>query len=373
MKSRDTPQERSQSDEHFMRLAIKEASRGLGLTAPNPAVGAVIVKNGRLLAKGYHRAAGLPHAEIDAIRKLEDRRWKIGDRSHPKLQTPNSQLPAAGSTLYVTLEPCSSYGKTPPSTGAIIATGISRVVYGTRDPDKRHLGQATKILRKAGIEVTESILVQECTALNTHWNHRNKTGLPWVVAKAGMSLDGRLDSPSHRRWITSAASRREAMSLRSSVEAILVGGGTVRADDPSLTIRGIKLAKKHPQPWRVVWSKSGKLPKKSKLLADAHRERTLVFTGMTLRKVLQELGKRGVSSVLIEGGGHTLGEAFDRNLVDEVRFFIAPVIQGGTIPAVGGGRRGSHSSATQLTDVIYKRISSDVMVSGKVLRKQKSR
>jgi diaminohydroxyphosphoribosylaminopyrimidine deaminase/5-amino-6-(5-phosphoribosylamino)uracil reductase len=356
-----------------MRLAIKEASRGLGLTAPNPAVGAVIVKNGRLLAKGYHRAAGLPHAEIDAIRKLEDRRWKIGDRSHPKLLTPNSQLPAAGSTLYVTLEPCSSHGKTPPCTGAIIATGISRVVYGTRDPDKRHLGRATKILRKAGIEVTEGVLAEECAALNAYWNHRKRTGLPWVIAKAGMSLDGRIDSPPHRRWITSTASRKEAMHLRASVEAILVGGGTVRADDPSLTIRGIKLAKNHPQPWRVVWSRSGKIPKKSKLLADAHRDRTLVYTGMTLRKVLRELGKRGISSVLIEGGGHTLGEAFDRNLVSEAHFFIAPVIQGGSVQAVGGRGRGSRAPAIQLTDVIHKKIGSDVMVSGKVLREQKSR
>ena len=367
MKSRDKPQESSQSDEHLMRLAIKEASRGLGLTAPNPAVGAVIVKNGRLLAKGYHRAAGLPHAEIDAIRKL------IPDFIfHPSSFSLPPRL-LAGSTLYVTLEPCSSHGKTPPCTGAIIAAGISRVVYGTRDPDKRHLGRATKILRKAGIEVTEGILLQECTALNAHWNHRNTRGLPWVIAKAGMSLDGRIDSPPHQRWITSTASRKEAMHLRASVEAILVGGGTVRADDPSLTIRGIKLAKNHPQPWRVVWSRSGKIPKKSKLLADAHRDRTLVFTGMKLRKVLRELGKRGISSVLIEGGGHTLGEAFDQNMVDEVRFFIAPVIQGGSVPAVEGRGRGSRAPAIQLTDVIYKRIRSDVMVSGRVLRKQRNR
>ncbi|MCE9542961.1 MAG: bifunctional diaminohydroxyphosphoribosylaminopyrimidine deaminase/5-amino-6-(5-phosphoribosylamino)uracil reductase RibD [Verrucomicrobia bacterium] len=367
MKSHGTAQRRSQSDERFMRLAIKEAARALGLTAPNPAVGAVIVKNGRLLAKGYHRAAALPHAEIDAIRKL------IPDFSlQPSAFSPMPR-PLTGSTLYVTLEPCSSHGKTPPCTGAIIAAGISRVVYGARDPDKRHLGRATKILRKAGIEVTEGVLAEECAALNAHWNNRNTRGLPWVIAKAGMSLDGRIDSPPHRRWITSTASRKETMHLRASVEAILVGGGTVRTDDPSLTIRGIKLAKNHPQPWRVVWSRSGKIPKKSKLLADAHRDRTLVFTGMTLRKVLQELGKRGISSVLIEGGGHTLGEAFDRNLVDEVRFFIAPVIQGGTVPAVEGHGRGSRAPTIQLTDVIHKKIGSDVMVSGKVLRKQKSR
>ena len=336
------PRPAPKSDERFMRLAIREASRALSQTAPNPAVGAVIVKGGKVIAKGYHHAAGLPHAEIEAIRKL----------------TPAQ---VCGATIYITLEPCSSHGKTPPCTAAIIASGISRVVYGSTDPDKRHRGRAAAILKKAGISVTSGVIAEECASLNTHWIHRVSTGLPWVIAKAGMSLDGRIDSPPHRRWITSAASRRVAMKLRASVEAILVGGGTVRADDPSLTIRGIKLPKEHPQPWRIVWSRSGKIPKKSKLLTDAHRARTLIFTGMTLRKVLQELGKRGISSVLIEGGGHTLGEAFKRNLVDEVRFFIAPIIQGGNVPAVCG-----HITPARLKDVTYKKISSDVMVSGRV-------
>ena len=342
-----------------MRLAIKEASRALGLTAPNPAVGAVIVKNGRVIAKGYHHAAGLPHAEIEALRKLRNK--EAGAKKSLQLQTPNSKLPAAGSTLYVTLEPCSSHGRTPPCTKAITASGISRVVYGATDPDKRHRGRASKILKKAGISVTESILEEECAALNTHWNHRVTTGMPWVIAKAALSLDGRIDSPPHRRWITSAASRKEAMLLRASVEAILVGGGTVRTDDPSLTIRGLKLPKKHPQPWRVVWSHSGKIFKECKLLCDAHRDRTLVFSGMTLRKVLQELGKHGISSVLIEGGGKTLGEAFNRNLVDEIRFFIAPVIQGGSVTAVS-----ARISPAHLTDVTYTKIGSDVMISGLV-------
>jgi diaminohydroxyphosphoribosylaminopyrimidine deaminase/5-amino-6-(5-phosphoribosylamino)uracil reductase len=354
------------SDERFMRLAIKEASRALGLTAPNPAVGAVIVKNGRVIAKGFHQAAGLPHAEIEALRKLEVGSWKLGKKQagakkSPQLLTPNSKRQAAGSTLYVTLEPCSSYGKTPPCTKAIMASGISRVVYGSTDPDKRHRGRASKILKKAGISVTESILEEECAALNTHWNHRSTTGMPWVIAKAALSLDGRIDSPPHRRWITSAASRKEAMRLRASVEAILVGGGTVRTDDPSLTIRGLKLQKRYPQPWRVVWSRSGKISKECKLLCDAHRDRTLVFSGMSLRKVLQELGKNGISSILIEGGGQTLGEAFKRKLVDEVRFFIAPIIQGGKVPAVS-----ARISPAHLTDVTYTKIGSDVMISGLV-------
>ena len=330
------------SDERFMRLSIKEATKALGQTSPNPAVGAVIVKNGKILAKGYHQAAGLPHAEIEALQKLT--------LSHSK-----------GATLYVTLEPCSSHGKTPPCTEAIRAAGISRVVYGATDPDKRHRGKAARILCKAGIEVTEGILEGECAALNGHWNHRATTAMPWVIAKAGISLDGYIDSPPHRRWITSAASRKEAMRLRASVESILVGGSTVRTDNPSLTIRNIRIAKNHTQPWRVVWSHSEKIPRNSKLLTDAHRDRTLLFSGITLRKVLQELGKRCISSVLIEGGGQTLGEAFKRKLVDEVRLFIAPVIQGGNVPAVS-----ARISPAQLTDITYTKIGSDVMVSGLV-------
>jgi diaminohydroxyphosphoribosylaminopyrimidine deaminase/5-amino-6-(5-phosphoribosylamino)uracil reductase len=355
------------SDERFMRLAIKEASRAFGQTAPNPAVGAVLVKGGKIIAKGHHRAAGLPHAEIEAIRQLGAGSWKLGAgrksgfSSSSKLPSPNSKLLAAGATIYVTLEPCSSHGKTPPCTEAIIGEGISRVVYGATDPDKRHRGRAAKILRKAGIKVTEGILSRECAALNSHWNHRASTGLPWVIAKAGMSLDGRIDSPPHRRWITSAASRREAMHLRTSVEAILVGGGTVRADDPALTIRGIKLQKNHPQPWRVVWSRSGKIPRKSKLLTDAHRDRTIILKGMSLRDALKKLARRGISRVLIEGGAQTLGEAFKRNLVDELRFFIAPVIQGGNVSAVSGRITPAH-----LEDVTFKKIGSDVMILGRV-------
>ena len=250
----------------------------------------------------------------------------------------------------------------------IIRAGTNRVVYGATDPDKRHRGRATKILRKAGIKVTEGILGEECAALNTQWNHRATTGLPWVSATAGMSLDGRIDSPPGKRCITSAASRKEAMRLRTSVEAILVGGGTVRTDDPSLTIRGIKLPKGHPQPWRVVWSKSGKIPKACKLLTDTHRNRTIILKGMSLRAALKELARCGISSVLIEGGGHTHGEAFKGELVDEVRFFIAPVIQEGNVPAVSG-----LIAPARLEKVTYMKISSDMMISGKVHKKQKSR
>ena len=336
-----------------MRLAIREASKALGQTSPNPAVGAVLVKKGRILARGHHHAAGMPHAEIEALCKLTKSQQK-------------------GATLYVTLEPCSSHGRTPPCTGAIITAGITRVVYGATDPDSRHRGRAAKILRKAGIEVIEAVLEGECASLNAHWNHRVRNSLPWVIAKAGMSLDGRIDSPPGRRWITSAASRKESMRLRASVEAILVGGATLRTDNPALTVRGIKLPVKHPQPWRVIWSRSGIFPRQTLVFTDKYRDRTLLFKGNSLLEVLRELARRGISSLLIEGGGRTLGEAFDRQLVDEVRFFIAPVIQGGNVPAVAGRSVKSRKAAVKLANLSFKRIGSDLMISGRVLKNSPS-
>ena len=164
---------RNSTHEQFMRIALAEAEKGLGRTAPNPAVAAVLVKGGRVLSKGYHHAAGLPHAEIEALRKLKVgsrklEKKKTGAEKPSKLSTSSSQLPALGATLYVTLEPCSSHGKTPPCTEAIIAAGITRVVYGATDPDKRHRGKAARILRKAGIEVIHGVLAEQCTALNRH-------------------------------------------------------------------------------------------------------------------------------------------------------------------------------------------------------------
>ena len=336
-------------DIKFLRVALLEAASGSGQTRPNPAVGAVVVKKNRILARGWHRAAGCPHAEIEALRALKN----ISD--------------ARGATLYVTLEPCSTHGRTPPCTQAIIAAGIRRVVYGARDPNPSHAGRADRILKKAGVAVTRGILAKECALLNEAWNKWIATGFPFVVAKAGMSLDGCIASPPGRRWITSEESRLDAMRLRASCGAILVGGETVRADNPRLTIRGIPSAF---QPWRAIWTRSGKLPRTSHLFTDEFREKTLVYKNVPLREVLKDLGAKGVESVLIEGGGHTLGEAFDQRLVDRVVFYVAPTLIGGGVPAIAGRGAGSNEEGLRLNDATYQRIGPDLKIEGRVFSQQ---
>ncbi|MGC3991308.1 MAG: bifunctional diaminohydroxyphosphoribosylaminopyrimidine deaminase/5-amino-6-(5-phosphoribosylamino)uracil reductase RibD [Chthoniobacteraceae bacterium] len=333
------------NDEKFMRAALEEARKGIGKTSPNPAVGAVLVRNGRILARGWHHGAGQPHAEIDALRQTKS---------------------AAGATLYVTLEPCSTHGRTPPCTQAIIQAGIARVVVGATDPNPHHAGRGFPLLKKHGIEVTSGVLAEECTALNRAFNQWIVTGLPWVIAKAGMSLDGRLTRPpGEGQWLTSPASRKHAQQLRARVDAILIGAGTLRADNPRLTVRGHRGAR---QPWRVVLTRSGDLPQDAHLFTDEHRDRTLVFTKKSLRTVLRELGKRQITSVLIEGGSKVLGEAFDQKLVNEVCFYLAPIFCGGPQVVIGGKGAPTIEAATYLQNARYEKIGPDVCICGEVTK-----
>jgi len=334
-------------DEAMMRAALAEARKGVGKTAPNPAVGAVLVRSGRILAKGCHRAAGCPHAEIEALRNLP------------------SASSAKGATLYVTLEPCSTHGKTPPCTEAIISAGIARVVYGAQDPNPKHAGRGKDVLERAGIAVGHGVLGAECEELNRYWNKWIRTGLPYVTAKCGMTLDGRIASPPGRRWITSEAARRDVMRLRAECGAILIGGGTARVDNPRLTVRGVRVAR---QPLRVVWSRSGRIDPKCLLLADEERDRTLVYRGKSLGRVLKDLGSRGVEHVLIEGGGRTLGTAFDQSLVDRIVFYVAPILTGGPVPAVGGIGAKDNISGVRLINTVYKRVGPDLKITAEVAR-----
>ncbi len=328
-----------------MRVALDEARKGIGKTAPNPAVGAVVVRSGRILAKGWHRGAGLPHAEVSALRKIP------------------AGKSAKGATLYVTLEPCSTHGRTPPCTEAIKEAGISRVVYGAQDPNPKHSGRGQIQLEDTGIEVSCGVLAVECESLNRYWNKWIRTGMPFVTAKWGMSLDGRIASPTGRRWITSDVSRRDLMRLREECGAILVGGKTARIDNPKLTVRGRRT---RVQPWRVVWSRDARIEPGSELLADEHRDRTLIYRGRSLREVLSELGHRGVQHVLIEGGGRTHGEAFDRELIDQVVIYVAPTLIGGLVPSVGGRGANSNSAGYRLINPVYKKLGPDLKITAEL-------
>ena len=333
------------SDEHYMHEALRLARRGLGHTHPNPAVGCVIVRNGNILGRGWHRRAGAPHAEIEALRSL----------TRPAF--------ARGATAYVTLEPCSTHGRTPPCTEALAAAGLSRVVIGAVDPNPKHRGRGLTILRRAGLEITSGVLAADCAALNPEFHFAMSTGLPWVIAKCGMSLDGRLTRPpGEPRWITSATARADAMKLRARVDAVLVGAETVRADNPSLTLRGIPGA---AQPWRVVWAPRRMPPPDSKIFTDRWKARTFVVRQASLCDALRTLADRGIFSVLIEGGGHTMGCVMDGRLASEIVFYVAPMLAGGATPAVGGRGVQRVAQATRLSQVKFDTLGNCLRITGK--------
>jgi diaminohydroxyphosphoribosylaminopyrimidine deaminase/5-amino-6-(5-phosphoribosylamino)uracil reductase len=316
-------------------------------------VGAVLVRGGRVIARGWHRRAGMPHAEVEALRALGD----------PAL--------AKGATLYVTLEPCSTTGRTPPCTGAILAAGIRRVVVGATDPHPAHSGRGLEILRRNGVEVVAGVLEGECAHLNRAFFKWIITRRPWVVAKAALSLDGRLTRPAGEgQWLTGSAALRDAHRLRALSDAVLIGAGTLRADNPSLSVRKVPLPRDKPQPRRVVLTRGGRpLPTDAKLFTDSESARTLVFDSRSLESVLAELGEaHGVTQLLVEGGGEVLGAFFDAGLVDEVCFYIAPMLCGGPGVGVGGIGAGSTPEAPLLHRVEYRRLGRDLRLSGLVTR-----
>jgi diaminohydroxyphosphoribosylaminopyrimidine deaminase/5-amino-6-(5-phosphoribosylamino)uracil reductase len=330
------------NDEIFMRAALLEARRGLGLTSPNPAVGAVLVIDGKIVTKGHHKRAGSPHAEIECLGGF-------------KKPIPKSAV------LYVTLEPCSTTGRTGPCTRAIIEAGIQRLVIGEADPNPKHAGHGIDLLRKAGVNVRAGVLARECSALNEAFNKWIRTRRPFVILKCGMSLDGRLSRPEHEeKWMTSPASRRHARQLRAQVDAILIGAGTLRADDPRLTVR----LGKARQPWRIVLSRSGALPRRSRLFIDQFAARTMVYGEKNLEVVLRELGEKEITSVLIEGGGQILGQALDQRLVDKIQIYVGPILTGGPVVAFPGIGAASTEQALRLSRVRYERIGPDICVVG---------
>jgi diaminohydroxyphosphoribosylaminopyrimidine deaminase/5-amino-6-(5-phosphoribosylamino)uracil reductase len=300
-------------DEKWMGMALELAKRAGNSTRPNPRVGAVLVKGGRIVGAGYHRRAGLPHAEIEAIQQ--------------------AGVKAKGAKLFVTLEPCSTYGRTPPCTDLIVASGIREVIYGAGDVDRRNAEGAVRVLSRKKIRVVKGILRKECEKLNEDYRHWTTKKEPWVILKLAMTLDGYLVVPG-RRWVTGEPARAEVQKLRAGCDAILVGAETVRKDNPQLTVRKVFRHSAEcrnvggEQPWRVVVTRSGKLPKGANLLRDRYKDRTLVYRKKKWFEVLKDLCRRGVSRLLVEGGAEVAGGLIKAGKVNEVVIYLAPILVG---------------------------------------------
>ncbi len=355
------------NDEKFMRVALKLAQKGEGAVNPNPLVGAVVVKDGIIVGQGYHQKYGGPHAEITALEEAGK-------------DTP-------GATLYVTLEPCCHHGQTSPCTQQVIAAEIRRVVVACRDPNPLVNGKGIAGLRKAGIEVTEGVLEDDARRANEIFFKFITTGLPFVHLKLATSLDGKIATRTgDSKWITGEASRTEAHRLRRKYSTVLVGVGTVIADDPQLTVRNVS----GKNPIRVVLDVEGAIPLEATLLHDGgpttvvtsampeEKEVTLRSLGkevwrfpgeenrIDLAALLKRLGKKQLDSVLIEGGSETAASFLEARLVDKVSFFVAPILLGGrnAVSAVGGNGAESISSATPLRNAGVERIGVDIHIYG---------
>ena len=306
----------TKTDAEFLQRALELAEKGEGHTRPNPPVGAVIVKNGKIIGEGWHKKAGGDHAEVAAIKNALRR-----------LNRSTAQ-PLNRSTLYVTLEPCSKPGRVGACTDAIIAAGIKRVVYGSVDPNPVNRGRAKRILSRAGI-VCECAGDWEGDDLITPFSKHVRTGLPYVTVKLAMSLDGKIcDDFGNARWISSAESRKMTGKCRERVDAIMVGAETIRKDNPSLLSHG----KKNDDLIRVVVTRSGKLPKNAQIFTDGAPNITKVFRvgkdAKDLKDVLRQLGRMGVMHVLCEGGLKLARSLADAGLVDEWITVLAPVVIG---------------------------------------------
>ncbi len=324
-------------DREFMAEAIALARRGLGRTSPNPAVGAMVVRAGKRVGRGWHRRAGGPHAEVFALREAGAR--------------------ARGATLYVTLEPCSHVGKTEPCVEVVLASGIRRVVVGTIDPNPRVQGRGIAKLRRAGVDVRVGVLAEECREIIENFEKHVTTGLPFVLLKLAATLDGRIATASgDSRWITGPAARRRAHQLRNRLDAVVVGSGTVLRDDPELTCR----VRGGRDPLRVVLDGRLRSPETARIFRkdpvrtwlytraqSSAKARRLAARGVvvrpgggdrpgSLRRVLRDLARSGVQSVLLEGGATLAARALREGLVDRLGIFLAPKLLGGDARAMLG-------------------------------------
>jgi diaminohydroxyphosphoribosylaminopyrimidine deaminase/5-amino-6-(5-phosphoribosylamino)uracil reductase len=375
------------TDDDFMRVALRLARRGYGATSPNPMVGAVLVKAGKIIGRGWHRRAGEPHAEIEA---LNNARAKGND--------------ARGSTLYVTLEPCSTHGKTPPCTEAIKAAGIKKVVGGATDPNPAHAGQGFKILKRAGIEVVHGVLAEETARLNEAFNHWIVRRTPFVTVKAAMTLDGKIATArGESKWITGEKARTYGMTLRQGADAVLVGINTVLADDPALTARLVRSPRSELQrlKQRIILDSMARTPIRARVLREESAAMTTILVGkqapktrvaslarkvrvivaplvnardkdeeprINLRWLLKKLGAENVTSLLVEGGGEVNASFLLGGMAQRVAFFYAPKILGGRDARKGVGGAGVQSVAEmiRLREVEWRRLGPDLLLTGRV-------
>ena len=359
------------SAEEYMKLALGLARRGLGWTSPNPIVGAVLVKDNLIIGRGYHRRFGDNHAEVNALQ--------------------NTTADPAGATLYVTLEPCCHHGKTPPCVDTIIRNQVERVIIGTLDPNPEVNGKGVKILNENGIETSVGVLEEECRELNeTHFKYMT-TGLPLVTLKFAQTLDGRIATASgDSRWISSEKFQKLAHRLRSINDAVLVGINTVLADDPQLTVRLVK----GRNPTRIILDSKLRTPLKSKIVRTCDAAPVIIVTtkgsdsqkaarlrrlgievlevpsgvsgDIDLKHLLQALGERKISSLLVEGGAKVITSFLSHKLADRVVVAIAPKILGKGIDAVGELNITQLSQALKLNFQKTSRAGDDVVIEAKV-------
>jgi diaminohydroxyphosphoribosylaminopyrimidine deaminase / 5-amino-6-(5-phosphoribosylamino)uracil reductase len=359
-----------------MRLALRLAQRGYGSTSPNPMVGAIIVRDEKVLGQGWHRRAGFPHAEVEAIRDAQANERNI-----------------KGATLFVTLEPCSTFGRTPPCTDAIVKAGIRRVVVAATDPNPAHAGEGFRILRENGIEVEQGLLASEANQLNEAFNHWIVHRNPFVTVKSAMSIDGKIATATgDSKWITSERARAWAMKVRRGSDAILVGARTVIADDPSLTLRGGR--PKIPPLRRIILDATAVVPLDARVVSDeftslttvvvtpdaprarvqALAKRVQVWTAPKAegrvdgRWVLSKLGDENVTSLLVEGGGEMNASFLLGGMAHRIMFFYAPCIVGGvnSRKAVAGEGVLRVPDALTLRHVEWRRIGPDLLLTGRI-------
>jgi diaminohydroxyphosphoribosylaminopyrimidine deaminase/5-amino-6-(5-phosphoribosylamino)uracil reductase len=361
-----------ETHEHWMSLAYQMAKATEGQTSPNPMVGAVAVKEGRVVGMGAHLKAGTPHAEVHALKMAGSE--------------------ADGATLYVTLEPCNHYGRTPPCTELIIRSGVKKVVVGSLDPDPKVSGTGIRRLREAGIDVVLGVLEQECLRLNEAYFHHRRTGRPFVTLKMAMTLDGKIATASgDSRWITGEEARKRVHELRRRHDAILVGVHTVLADDPQLTVRLGEEAANHPL--RVVLDSELRTPFTAAITEvreaptwiftterkDPEKEKGLVEKGVRvistgdgprvdLDAVLSHLGEQGILSLLVEGGGAVHSSFLAGHHAQKVMAFIAPKLLGGkdSPTAVEGANPERMADAFRLRDISVERFGDDICITGYV-------